>query len=212
VVSSPHRTDLDLRPMLGDFYLHGRQIEDLAFLIAGDRHLGQRCVAVITFCHRMDLDVVGLFYRLQASPGVARLPAGLLLTRASQTSRAWHRRFLVPVAGGWLAAVAAVFGQLIPQRLDRGSLLLNLGCLLFHRLLLTTNHISLFIQAPEEPLDDDGQGSQIRRQCRRNRQRHHLCHGQRTASGFINRHVVAMREHLDSWPWGEYYFHRITAG
>jgi hypothetical protein len=92
-----------------------------------------------TFCHGMDLDVVGLFYRLQASPGVARLSAGLLLSGTPQASRTRYRRLLVPVTGWWLAAVVAVFRQLIPQRLDRGSLLLDTGFLLFDGLSLTAN-------------------------------------------------------------------------
>ncbi|GAB4495713.1 MAG: hypothetical protein Fur0016_15260 [Anaerolineales bacterium] len=62
----------------------------------------------------MYLRVVWLINPLQRVPFVTRLSTALLATAFAQTARS---RLLQPIAGGGLAAVAAVPGRLIFQRL-----------------------------------------------------------------------------------------------
>jgi len=60
------------------------------------------------------LRVVWLLDPLQRMPLVTRLPPALLATGLAQTARSG---LLQPIARGWFAAVAAVLGRLIFQRL-----------------------------------------------------------------------------------------------
>jgi hypothetical protein len=59
--------------------------------------------------------IIGTFDRSQCVALVSRLSAALPPARFAQTARAWLPQ---PIAGRWLAAVAAVLGNLIFQCLD----------------------------------------------------------------------------------------------
>ena len=59
--------------------------------------------------------LVGTVNRAQCVTLVSRLSTALLPARFAQTARAWLSQ---PITGWWLAAVAAILGNLIFQRLD----------------------------------------------------------------------------------------------
>ena len=71
----------------------------------------------------MDSPMIRLFDPLKRVSLVTFLSAAATTALPTQAARAW---LFQSIAAGWLAAVAAMLGQLVAQRLDS-------GCLLSHR-------------------------------------------------------------------------------
>ena len=78
-------------------------------------NLFQRSLALTTLVDRMHFDIGGISYRFQALPWMTRLTPLLFPAPLAQTPR---RGFLQPITRGRLPAIAAIFGQLIFQRLN----------------------------------------------------------------------------------------------
>lgn len=104
-------------------HLHRWQVEDLAAFVAVRSDRCQIAVAVFAAQRRMHLNMIRLGPQLQRVPFMAWLAAALLAPAVAPAAS--PGRFLQPVAGEQLAAVAAVLGQLVLQLLDPFSQLLD---------------------------------------------------------------------------------------
>ena len=105
-------TALRFRAMLGHLDTHRRQVEHLPRLVATGRHFSQRSLAMDTLPHTMHLDVIWMLDCLQRVSFVPRLSTRLLAARLTLALRS---RLLEPVAGWWLATVAAALCLLVFQ-------------------------------------------------------------------------------------------------
>ena len=111
------RTVLDLGTMLRDRNPHRRQLKHLPSLVVAGGHLLQRGPTVPTTLYGVEVDVVGLRHGLQRVALVAWLRPALFAAALAQIVRA---RLLQSVAARGLAAVAAVFSQLVLQGINPG--------------------------------------------------------------------------------------------
>jgi hypothetical protein len=110
------RTTLDLGPMFRHRQGKLRQVEHLAALIVQHRFPAQTAPAALrTVLQPVNLNVIGGFDPLQGMARMTRLAAGFATAGLAQTLGAG---FAQSVAGGWLAAVGTVAGQLGFQLLN----------------------------------------------------------------------------------------------
>lgn len=108
--------------MFRHFHLYRRQLKHLALFVGARRHLLQRRWALAATQNRMHADMLGMFDGFQGVTRMTRLTTWRLPTRGPQVVRP---RFIQTITRGWLAAVAAILGQLILQCLDAGFQLLD---------------------------------------------------------------------------------------
>src|SRR5712691_5269816 len=111
------RTVFDLGPMLCDLHPHRRKLKDLPSLIGAGGHLLQRGPTVPATLDGVEVEVVWLRHGLQRVALVAWLRPALFAAALAQIVRA---RLLPSVAARGLAAVAAVFSQLVLQGINPG--------------------------------------------------------------------------------------------
>jgi hypothetical protein len=106
---------LDFSLVFGHLYLHWRKVENLTPFMRLDYYSLEIMIALLTASHPVDLDFIRVGTHLQRMPLMSRLPAAFATAGLPQTASAG---FLHPIARGRLAAVLAVFRQLVFQRLD----------------------------------------------------------------------------------------------
>jgi hypothetical protein len=107
-------TVLDLSLVLGDFDPHRWQVKDLSALMIPGWDAFQVGLTVGAALDPMNLKVVWIGSHLQRMPFMTWLSTAFLAARLSQAAIAG---LLEPITGRRFAAVAAVLGQLVFQRL-----------------------------------------------------------------------------------------------
>ena len=105
--------------MFGHFDPHRRNVEYLALFIPRCGQPRQVGLTMGTSRDRIALNLIGFGDHLQGVTLVAWLPAQRSLPWLAQTAGAW---LLQSIATRWLAAVMAIFGQLVAQHLDQHAL------------------------------------------------------------------------------------------
>jgi hypothetical protein len=122
--------------MFSHLQLQGRQVKDLPALRVGlTGHLSQRRTAGHALRRLVDACLIRDGHLLQRRAWMARLASGLSARGLTQRTR----RFCKTVTGRGLAAVAAIRGQLIFERLDPCPQLRDLRLLLVHERIHTLN-------------------------------------------------------------------------
>ena len=105
--------------MFGHFNVHRWNVKHLPFFVTKGLHLLQVGCTMRTTTDWMMLDVVWFGHHLERMTRLSFLTPWTTSAFLAQTASG---RLFQTIAAGWIARVAAVFGQLVLQFLDEESL------------------------------------------------------------------------------------------